>query len=220
MSKNKKRSPLNLIVGLAVIVLVGVGIISIISGIGSDLSKKIDEKNEAKYSEYEEFISPVIMNDPDTFDDISQANVEQLISISIWSLIEENIEPDTYEYIDGGILIPQKDVESKFVSLFGPDVKINHSTVDGGEGIEFRFSESEKGYVIPITGITPIYLPKVTDVSERESTITLTVGYLASQEWQQDSEGNMTEPEPSKMMEITLSKNQDGSFYVRSIRTL
>lgn len=218
MNENRKRSPLNIIAGLVVIILVCVGVFSILGNVGGKISRRVSEKNEAQFSEYEAFISTVIMNDPDTFDDVSGANASQLISISIWALIEENLEPDTYEYIDGGILIPQKDVESKFTSLFGSDVKISHCTVDGGEGIEFRYSESKKGYIIPITGITPIYTPKVIDVKERENTVILTVGYLATEEWQQDSEGNMTEPEPSKYMEITLSKNQDGSHYVRAIR--
>ena len=35
-----------------------------------------------------------------------------------------------------------------------------------------------------------------------------------------DEDGNMTEPEPSKIMEITLSKNNEGGFYVRSVRAL
>ncbi len=218
MKKSKKRSYINLAVGLTVIALAIVGIISIISGASELFTKRLEEENSAKYAAYEEFIAPVIMNDPDTFDDISNANISQLISISIWSLIEENSEPDAYEYVDSGILIPQKDVEKKFGSLFGSDVTLRHCTVDGGEGIEFRYSESRKGYVIPITGITPIYIPKVTSAKVRENTVILTVSYLASEQWVQDSEGNMVEPEASKVMEITLFRNQDGSYNVRAIR--
>lgn len=220
MNDNRKRSVPKTLLGLAVLALAAVGVFSLISSFLSDVSEKAEQKNREKFGVYEEFLSTVIMNDPDTFDDISQANKSQLISISIWSLIEKNPEPDTYEYVDSGILIPQKSVESELGSIFGPDVKYKHCTVDGGEGIEFRYSESKKGYIIPITGITPIYLPKVLELKERESTITLNVGYLASGEWTQDSEGNMTEPESSKIMEITLSKNSEGGFYVRAIRAL
>lgn len=218
MKKGKKRSYLNLGVGITVIAFAIIGIISVIDNASELFTQKLAEENEAKYSEYEEFIAPVIMNDPDTFDDISGANVAQLISISIWSLIEENPEPDTYEYVDSGILIPEKDVEGKFGSLFGTDLKLQHCSVDGGEGIEFRYSESRKGYIIPITGITPIYTPRVTSAKERENTVILKVSYLATEQWQQDSLGNMVPPEPSKEMEITLSKNSDGSYHVRAIR--
>ena len=220
MNAKQKRSMPKTLLGLAVIFLAVVGVISIVSSFVSDISQKAEEKSREKFSVYEEFLSTVVMNDPDTFDDITQANKSQLISIAVWSLIEKNPEPDTYDYVDSGILIPLKDVEKELSLIFGPDVKYKHCTVDGGEGIEFRFSESKKGYIIPITCITPIYTPRVLQVKERESAITLKVGYLASSEWIQDENGEMTEPEPSKIMEITLSKNNEGGYFVRSVRTL
>ena len=220
MNAKQKRSMPKTLLGLAVIFLAVVGVISIVSSFASDISQKAEEKSREKFRVYEEFLSTVVMNDPDTFDDITQANKSQLISIAVWSLIEKNPEPDTYDYVDSGILIPLKDVEKELGLIFGPDVKYKHCTVDGGEGIEFRFSESKKGYIIPITGITPIYTPRVLEVKERESAITLKVGYLASSEWIQDENGEMTEPEPSKFMEITLSKNNEGGYFVRSVRTL
>lgn len=217
---SKKRSMPKTVLGLAVIALAVVGIISIVSSFASDIAHRAEEKSREKFSVYEEFLSVVVMNDPDTFDDITQANKSQLISIAVWSLIEKNSEPDTYDYVDSGILIPKEDVEKELSLIFGSDIKYKHQTVDGGEGIEFRFSESKKGYIIPITGITPIYIPRVLEAKERESAITLKVGYLASSEWVQDEEGNMTEPEPSKVMEIILSKNNEGGFFVRSVRAL
>ena len=133
------------------------------------------------------------------------------------SILESNIEPDKYEYTDSGMLMPQQEVEEKFTSLFGTEVKWNHCTVDGG-GIYFSYSETEEAYVIPITGVTPIYTPKVIDVTQTPSTVILKVGYLASTDWVQDSEGNMVPPEAAKYMKITLGKNSDDSFYIRAIQ--
>lgn len=213
----KKRSKLNLFVGLAVLALAAVGAVSLISTLYGRVSAEIKEKNEARYSEYESFIAPVIMNDPDTFDDITLADKNQLISITIWSILDSNPQPDKYEYTDSGMLLPEKEVEEKFVSLFGSEVSISHGSVDGG-GIDFRYSEDKKAYIIPITGITPIYTPDVIDVSEKSSYTVLTVGYLYSADWQQDSEGNMVPPEPTKYMKITLGKNAQGGYYVRAVQ--
>ncbi|MBQ8503894.1 MAG: hypothetical protein IJ491_06435 [Clostridia bacterium] len=218
MEQTKKRSPLSFVIGAVVLLLVLVGIISIIGGIAGKIDSSVKEQNSQKYSEFEEFIAPIVMYDPDTFDDISMANTEQLISITIWSILDSNIEPDKYEYTDGGMLMPQSEVEEKFQSLFGSQVKWNHCTVDGG-GIYFSYSETKEAYVIPITGVTPIYTPKVTEISERPSMVVLTVGYLASSDWVQDSDGNMVSPEPSKYMKITLGKNADDSYYVRAIQS-
>lgn len=220
MKDNRKRSAPKTAVGLAVILFALIGVFSIGSSLVSELTDKAEQKSREEFSIYDDFLSVIVMNDPDTFDDISQANNAQLLSISIWSLIEKNSEPDNYEYVDSGLFIPQKDVENELSLIFGSDFRYKHSTVDGGEGIEFRYSESKKGYIIPITGITPIYTPRVLEAKERENVITLKVGYLATSEWTQDSDGKMMAPEPSKLMEISLTKNADGDFFVRSIRAL
>ncbi len=219
MEHAKKKSPVNFIVGLAVFALTVVGILSIIGFVGDRIQNTVTEKKAEKVAVYEDFIAPVIMNDPDTFDDITKANLNQLLSIAIWSVIDSGADPEKYEYTDGGMLMPQAEVESMFVSLFGSEVALTHCTVDGGEGVEFKYSEKKQCYVIPITGITPIYLPDVTQISEKDNSIVLTVGYLASSDWVQDSEGNMVPPEPGKYMKITLGKNSDSTFYVKAIQT-
>ncbi len=218
MEQTKKRSPLSFIVGIVVIVLAVTGIFSIIGSVTDKIDDSVKQQDALKYEEFEKFVAPIIMYDPDTFDDISLANTQQLISIAIWSILDSNPEPDKYEYTDGGMLMPKKEVEDKFKSLFGADVKWTHETVDGG-GIYFTYSESQKAYIIPITGVTPIYTPEILDISERPSTVILTVGYLASTDWAQDSEGNMVSPEPSKIMKITLGKNSDESYFVRAVQS-
>ena len=216
--KKKKRSKSNLIVGMVVLLFALVGVVAIVVTGVQKAGDFMQAKNAEKYSAYEEFIAPVIMNDPDTFDDVTVADPSQLISITIWSLLDSNSEPDKYEYTDGGMLVPAKQVEEKFVSLFGDEVRLVHANVDGG-GIDFKYSEKKKAYLIPITGITPIYTPKVVSAKENSSSIELTVGYLSSTDWQQDSEGNMVAPEPGKYMKITLGKNGESGYFVRAIQT-
>lgn len=213
----KKRSKPNLIVGLAVLLLAFVGAATLIITATREISRSVNEKNAEKYAAYEEFIAPVIMNDPDTFDDVTLADQGQLVSMAIWSILDSSPEADKYEYTDDGMLLPAEEVEESFRRLFGDQVKIIHSNVDGG-GIDFRYSEKKKAYVIPITGIEPIYTPRVIDAKENSSSVELTVGYLYSSDWQQDSEGNMIPPEPGKYMKITLGKNSDEGYFIRAIQ--
>ncbi|MBQ3137669.1 MAG: hypothetical protein IJB74_09350 [Clostridia bacterium] len=220
MEHAKKKSPLNFIVGLIVIVLTVIGFISVIDSVSDKIQRTANKAKQEQIQLYEDFISPVIMNDPDTFDDITKANLQQLLSIAIWSVIDDGAEPEMYEYTDGGMLMPQKDVENEFVSLFGTEIAISHGTVDGGDGVTFKYSKKKQCYIIPITGIMPIYLPEVTEVDEKDSSVVLTVGYLASADWVKDSEGNMVPPEPGKYMKITLGKNGDGSFFVKAIQNI
>lgn len=218
MAEKKKRSPFSFIVGLIVITLCIVGIVSIFSAVGREAGNRNKEKDSLKFGEYEAFVAPIIMYDPDTFDDITMANTDQLISIAIWSILGSDLEPDAYEYSDDGMIIPASDVEAEFRKLFGNDAPYKNSTVDGG-GIYFTFSEASTSYIIPITGVTPIYTPKVIEATERQNSSILTVGYLASSDWVQDSQGNMIAPEPAKYMKITLGKNSDGSLYLSALQT-
>ena len=218
MEHAKKKSPLNFIVGLAVIIFTLIGIVSVFSFVSDKIHSSANKSKQEQVKVYEDFISPVIMNDPDTFDDITKANPQQLLSIAIWSVIDNGADPEKYEYTDGGILMPQQEVEAEFLSLFGNEITHVHATVDGGEGVTFKYSKKKQSYIIPITGIMPIYLPDVTEVKEKDSSVILTVGYLASADWVQDSEGNMVSPEPGKYMKITLGKNNDGTLFVKAIQ--
>lgn len=206
----------NFIVGAIVVVLVTAGLVSIIGSVAKRISSAKEPKS---FEQYESFISPLVMNDPDTFDDVSKANQQQLIAISIWAILQNNPEPDKYEYSDGAMLIPQTEIEQSFRTLFGSDVKIVHTTVDGG-GIEFQYSEKKSCYVIPITGISPLYTPKVTNADEKSGSVVLTVGYLASEDWVQDENGDMTAPEPSKYMKVTLRTNSDGTYYISALQSV
>ncbi|MGN1444395.1 MAG: hypothetical protein ACI4XE_11165 [Acutalibacteraceae bacterium] len=215
MEEKKGSKALNFVVGTVVIILVIAGIVSIIGSVAGKIRSSDKSQN---FEEYESFISPFIMNDPNTFDDVSKANQEQLIAISVWSILQNNPEPDKYEYSDGDMLIPQTEVEQSFKRLFGNETKIVHTTVDGG-GIEFQYSEKKKCYVIPITGIAPIYTPKVIRADEKSGSVILTVGYLASEDWVMDENGNMTQPEPSKYMKVTLRSNSDGTYYISALQS-
>lgn len=215
MANEKKTGAVNYIVGAFVLVFFVIGVASTVSFVAGRVRKAAD--NGAKNREYESFIYPLVMNDPDTFDDVSKADQSQLIAVSIWSILKSNPDTDKYSYSDKGLLIPKKDVEEAFKKLFGSDVKVNHTSADGG-GIEFRYSEKKGQYIIPITGITPLYTPTVLDAQERNDFITLFVGYLSGDDWEQDGNGNPVKPEPSKYVKIILRKTGSG-YCISALRS-
>ena len=217
MAEEKKNTNIkNLVIGIVVAVFAVIGVITVIVGSIKAISSSVKDSDN-KSDTYKEFIAPVIMNDPDAFDDVINANQSQLISISIWSLLKSDIDPDTFEDKNGGMLIPVSFVEEEFTKLFGKDAKPEHQTVEGGQGIQFEYSKKDKAYIVPITGITALYSPMIADVSEKGSSTILTVGYLASEDWRQDKNGDMIPPEPVKYMKIYLRKNDDG-YYISSIK--
>ncbi len=219
MSNNKTRKGQNKFafpLGLVIIIFAVVGVIFAV-GAGVDGVKKLTD-NSGKKLEYETMLIPVVMYDPNMFDDVSAANIDQLTVCAVWGVIkDEDIYPGRYETDDqGNIMIPAQDVEKKFAELFGTDVVPTHIGVKGNFD-EFTFNEQSRCYLVTSAGTVPIYTPKVTEIDKTSNTVVLTVGYLAAEAWAQDSAGNFIQPEPSKYVKITLRENNSG-YYISAMQ--
>ena len=219
MAETKKRrgnSKAAFPLGLILILFAVVGVIfSVNAGIKG--VKKLTD-NSAKKLEYQEWLVPVVMYDPDMFDDVSSADIDQLTVCAVWAIIkDDSIYPGVYETDDvGNIMIPQKDVNKKFAELFGTDVVPTHVGVKGYFD-EFTYSEQSQCYLVTSAGSVPIYTPKVIGIKKSSNTVVLTVGYLAGEAWAQASDGSYIEPAPTKYVNITLRENNDG-YYISAMQ--
>ncbi|HBL41383.1 MAG TPA: hypothetical protein DDY98_07410 [Ruminococcaceae bacterium] len=219
MTEQKKRrgnSKIAFPLGLVIIIFAVIGVIFAVSA-GISGVKNLTDNSEKKL-EYQEWLVPVVMYDPDMFDDVSSADINQLTVCAVWAIIkDDSIYPGIYETDDvGNIMIPQKDVNKKFAELFGTDVVPTHIGVKGYFD-EFTYSEQSQCYLVTSTGSVPIYTPKVVDIKKGSNTVVLTVGYLAGEAWAQDTDGSYIEPAPTKYVNITLRENSDG-YYISAMQ--
>lgn len=214
VKKHKSSHKAAFPVGIAVTVLALVGLAAVIVLISAGI-KNLAAKNK-DYTEYNKLLTPVVLIDPSGFDDITKADMSELIEMSVWAILKSDISPDTYNIGEGGIIIPEADVTEQFKKLFGTQVTPIHATVEGYE-YEFTYDADSKTYTIPITGIVPIYTPKVVDKKESAETVVLTVALIAGDAWQQGADGSMVEPEPDKYIRVTL-RVQDGVQFISAIQ--
>lgn len=213
--KRKKRAhPWAFPLGLLIAMLSIIGAVTIIiAGVGSAKKALIKVKN---IDEYNKLLVPVVMNDPDMFDDLSKADMGQLIDISIWAILKSDLAPDAYTYNDSGMVIPEEDVVKQFRKLFGSKIAPVHASVTGF-GYEFTYDGASKCYTIPLTGVAPVYTPDVIDVEKKSNTVVLTVAYLAANGWAQSTDGKMVAPSPDKYVKITLREGDTG-YYISAIQ--
>lgn len=214
----KYPSKLSFLLGLIVLVFAVIGVVLTGYFAISYISSTYETGSE--YAKYNNYLTPVAAVDIDHFDDITDADTKQLINASIWLILSNETTPDTYSYSGGYMLIPSSDVESAYKSLFGPETvsSIVHETVNG-YNCTFEYDRTSKMYKIPVTTISPVYTPYVTDVKQSGSSLIVTVNYLAAESWAKDDEGNFVAPTPDKVMKITLRELQ-GSYYISSIQTI
>ncbi len=218
MAKTKKNK-LAFPVGIIAAVLAVIGLITVIR-FSADTVKNL-ANNSVEKAEYEKMLTPVVMFDPDPFDDLTQADVSQLLNSAVWALLMSDEGADKYPYSEGenfGIVVPQADIEKYFVSLFGTEIDIAalHSSIDMSE-YDISYDAALKSYILPITGIESAYTPKVYEIKKQGSSLILSVGYIGNKAWVQIADGEYTAPEPDKFMKITL-RERDGGRYISSIQ--
>lgn len=202
-------------IGIIITLLALIGLASVIVLISTGI-KNLAAKNK-DYTQYNKLLTPVVLIDPSGFDDITKADMSELIEMSIWAILKSDISPDTYNVGEGGIIIPEEDVDGQFKKLFGTEVTPVHATVEGYE-YEFTYDADAKTYTIPITSIVPIYTPKVIEKEESGDTIVLTVALIAGEAWQQAFDGSLVEPDPDKYIKVTL-RMKDGEQFISAIQS-
>lgn len=212
--------------GLGIGVLAIIGAITLIS-FGVNSIKKVTDQTALK-KEYAIFIKNVIRNDPRPYDDLKEAPMAQLLDAAIWDLIGTgDTTVGKYEYSENdpiGYRVPQEDIEVYFVRLFGSEIKPQHETILGA-GYTFHYDAIAQEYTIPVTGISPIYVPTVSDIDKKGNSIILTVGFVGYGEWATDDLGWQVDPLPIKNMKITLRERKTDSkdippYYVGSLQAI
>lgn len=224
MSEKTKKSGKNKLafpIGIIILILAVVGAVSTVR-FAADSLKKITD-NTADKLKYEQMLEPVVMFDPDPFDDLSQADVSQLLNSAVWALLMSDEGTEKYPYSEGevfGIVVPQEDIEKYFVSLFGTEIDIAsmHPSIDMS-AYDITYDAALKSYILPITGVESAYTPKVYEIDKKGSSVILSVGYIGSKAWAQVADEGYEAPEPDKYMKITL-RERSGGMYISSIQSV
>ncbi len=212
--KRKRKYPWAFPLGVAMLILTLVGLGSIISAVVNYIIEKPDNTKELEY--YNQYLTWVVANDPDSFDDISKANKSQLLDITILSLLYDDRSTADFELTDEGLRVPAADVEVFYTKLFGTELPLVHTTVSG-TAYTFTYDEGNACYYVPVSGYTPPFTPQVVSVKKSRESVVVTVGYIGTDQLSVAADGSIVSAEPDKYMNITLRKS-GGSFCIYAIQ--
>lgn len=220
-ARKRKKNKLAFPVGVIAIILAIIGLVTVVN-FSIDTVKNLTDRTADK-KKYEEMLKPVVMFDPDPFDDLTQADVSQLLNSAVWALLMSEDGAGKYPYSESepfGFVVPQADIEKYFVNLFGTEIDIAsmHSSIDMSD-YDITYDAALKSYILPITGVESAYTPKVYTIEEQGSSLILSVGYIGNNAWVQVADGSYAAPEPDKYMKITLRERSGNLMYVSSIQS-
>lgn len=219
MSRKRKKNKLAMPVGILTVILAAVGLATVIT---AGVKFVGDKKSQAAAkANYEVLLKPVVMFDPDPFDDLTQADKSQLLYCAVWNILLDEKGMSKYSYSQGetiGILVPQADIEKSFIKLFGTEIDIAslHSTIDMSR-YDITYDAAQQAYILPITGVDSAYTPKVYSIEKQGNSRILNVGYIGSMVFADIDEEGYEAPEPDKYMKITL-REKDGEMYVSALQ--
>ena len=80
--------------GFLVIILAIVGIVFIVLTAVDTIVSKREAAKVAEMQKFQTMLVPVVMNDISEFDDITKADMSQLIEASIWAIIKSDVATD------------------------------------------------------------------------------------------------------------------------------
>ena len=206
------------IVGLLVLFFAAFGAWRLAVFVVDGAKERATEKALAQAAAYNRWLIPAAAVDIEPFDDITGANMQELVEMSVWSVLNTSSDPSAYEYGGRELRIPAETVEAAYRVFFGTDVPIVHCTVSG-YGYQFAYDGAAGVYRIPFTTISPIYTPRIVGVEVRGDATVITCGLINAGLYAQNPEtGELEIPEPDKYIKVTLRKGADGD-HIRAIQS-
>ncbi|MBR6518713.1 MAG: hypothetical protein IKT63_03470 [Oscillospiraceae bacterium] len=193
---------------MCVLMLIGMGTI-IASGVG--VVVKIFD-NTAEKEAYNALLSTLVVADPLPFESPDQADMELLLSSSVWAAVM-NEDMSKYETNDiGQTYLPAVDVDRYFAKVFGTQFVLEHDDFSD-QGADFEYDEDKQAYIVPVTSLPTGFTPKVEKIKTGKGEKIVTVGYISpATNWNDTSDGSV-----SKYVDYIFQK-QGKDYYLVAIR--
>lgn len=215
MRRRRRRQ----LLGGVLCLLIVFGAASVVTSVGRVIGSLFDDSEER--AQYEKLLAPLVMLDPVPFDSLETADQNLLLQAAIWEAIyNEDIADETkYERDESGALImPAVDVDKNGALLFGPNYTLEHHSFEA-DGMQFVYDEERSGYIIPITGTTSAYTPKVVKIKTSVKEKRVTVGYVAPPTgFSLDGTLSTEQGDPAFYYDYIFTRQGDG-YYLTAITT-
>lgn len=205
-------------VGIAVLALALVGVVFLAVSIGQAIFRGLN--NDSKLREYDNFLTPVVMQDPAPFETIDSADPDMVMTASLWyAILQNGAESYTSYDAEGRSLVPLGDVTAACQELFGPDCVLQPANPK--QETFFTFDNTDNQFHVAPYSSQSSYTPYTESERRSGDSVLLRVGYLSpADEYFSDETGN-TAPSPAKYMEYELKTNPDtGKQYISAIRSI
>lgn len=204
-ARRRGRRRYGVAVGSLVLILAIVGVAFIASAIGKQIYTAATD--DSKLREYDTFLTPVIMQDPQPFASPDKAAEEFVLNASLWKTITANNGTNYTEYDDAGrVLVPLGDVVQSCRDLFGPNCQLQAKTP--AQETFFEYNSEENKFHVALYSSDSTFVPYTESAKKQGDSTVLRVGYVSpSDVWRTQVSSTVAKPKPTKYMEYVLKTN-------------
>ncbi len=176
-----------------------------------------DKGDEAcSLKNYDDIIWPVVMQDPQPFDENRPPDKEIMLKASLWELAmnRKNVSDSWNE--EQKLVLLKSDVESAGEKLFGKEVDFSGSNRINSNF--YKFDDSKNSFVVePVSG-TEGFLPHTVNACHEGGDVVLKVGYISPKNQFNGEMNKIFDNRVEKYAKYRLKKNMNtGDFYVSSV---
>ncbi len=190
------------VVGSIVLILAIVGVAFIATAIGRQIYTAATDDSNLR--EYDTFLTPVVMQDPQPFASPDKASEDFILNASLWKTITANNGPNYTEYDDTGrLVVPLGDVVQSCHDLFGPNTQLQPKTP--AQETFFEYNSDENKFHVALYSSDSTFVPYTDSANKQGDSMILRVGYVSPTDaWRTQTSSTIDAPKPTKYMDYVL----------------
>jgi Fe2+-dicitrate sensor, membrane component len=201
-ARRRGRRRYGVAVGSLVLLLALTGVVFIVGAIGKQVYTAATD--DSKLREYDTFLTPVVMQDPQPFASPDKAPDDFVLNASLWKTIMANNGTNYTEYDDAGkVLVPLGDVVQACRDLFGPNCQLQPKTP--AQETFFTYNSDENKFHVALYSSDSTFIPYTDSAKKQGDSTVLRVGYVSpSDTWRTQTSSAVSSPKPTKYMDYVL----------------
>lgn len=204
-------------VGSLVLLLALTGVIFIVGAVGNRIYAAATD--DSRLREYDTFLTPVVMQDPQPFASPDKAPDDFVLNASLWKAITANNGTNYTEYDDAGkVLVPLGDVVQACRDLFGPSCQLQPKTL--AQETFFTYDSNENKFHVALYSSDSTSIPYTDSIKKQGDSTILRVGYVSpSDAWRNQTSSTIAKPKPTKYMDYVLKTDpSNNKEYIYAIQ--
>ncbi len=187
--------------------------------LGTDIGE--NKKDDLwSYNSYDDFIWPIVMQDPKPFSEKIPPDEEIMLKASLWDVAMNNSKNNIFNYSEDGLLIlSEDDIQKSNKKLFGRFLNMNN--IQFSPHAFYSFDVDKREFLIEAISGTDGFLPHTVDAFKEKNNIVLKVGYVSPKNQFNSTMDKIIENKIEKIQTYKLKKDKEtGDFYVSAVESV